>query len=40
MRVENIGGQSEKSPLLVRRGGCGEAADGVVDQDPKRGFKK
>jgi hypothetical protein len=24
-----------KSPLLARRGGCGEAADGVVGQDPK-----
>src|SRR6187431_986968 len=27
---------SEQSPLLDRRGGCGEAADGVVVQDPAR----
>jgi hypothetical protein len=29
--------QGEKqSPLLARRGGCGEAADEVVDQVPKK----
>ena len=27
--------KSERSPLLARRGGCGEATDGVVDQVPK-----
>ena len=27
--------RARKLPLLDRRGGCGEAADGVVDQDPK-----
>jgi len=31
----NIPGKSERSPLLARRGVCGEAADGVVDQDPE-----
>jgi hypothetical protein len=31
--AEAVGG--ERSPLLARRGGCAEGADGVVVQDPK-----
>ena len=40
----NILDQSERSPLLARRGGCAEGADGVVDQvqreDPQFTDKK
>jgi len=32
----DIAGKSERSPLLARRGGCGEAADGVVAQVQKK----
>jgi len=32
----NIHSKSERSPLLARRGGCGEAADGVLDQAPRK----
>jgi len=31
---DNILDLSERSPLLARRGGCSEGADGVVDQVP------